>query len=257
MKKVNTELSTATIKNLCKQLRLPSIAAEFERMAEEAVKEHRSYMSYLEALLIAEVEEREKKVIERRIKEAKLPIKKTLEEFEYWSGVRVKATQIASLAEGGYVERKEPVILIGDSGTGKTHIASGLCIAACKQKRRCRYTTATGLINELAEAQSQSQLKKALSRWSKYELIVIDEVGYVPIAEVGAELMFQVISERVERASIIMTTNLPFSEWTSVFSNTRLCKAIVDRVTDRAHIVETGTESYRFKRTMERKKKEK
>ena len=124
-------------------------------------------------------------------------------------------------------------------------------MAACQQKRRVRFTTAAGLVNELVEAQHHNLLGRALARWSRYELIAIDEVGYVPFADVGAELLFQVISDRAERATIIVTTNLPFSEWTQVFSNPRLCKAILDRLTDRAHIIETGTESYRFRRTTE------
>ena len=159
--------------------------------------------------------------------------------------------RIQSLAEGGYIARTEPILLIGECGTGKTHLASGLCVAACQQKRRVRFTTAAGLVNELVEAQHHNLLGRALARWSRYELIAIDEVGYVPFADVGAELLFQVISDRAERATIIVTTNLPFSEWTQVFSNPRLCKAILDRLTDRAHIIETGTESYRFRRTTE------
>ncbi len=141
--------------------------------------------------------------------------------------------------------------MTGPCGTGKTHLATGLCVAACGQKRRVRFTTAAGLVNELVEAQHHNLLGRALARWSRFDLIAIDEVGYVPFADVGAELLFQVISERAERATLIVTTNLPFSEWTQVFSNARLCKAILDRLTDRAHIVETGIESYRFRRTSE------
>jgi DNA replication protein DnaC len=159
--------------------------------------------------------------------------------------------RIQSLTEGGYIARTEPILFIGECGTGKTHLASGLCVAACQQKRRVRFTTAAGLVNELIEAQHHNFLGRALARWARYELIAIDEVGYVPFADVGAELLFQVISDRAERATLIVTTNLPFSEWTNVFSNARLCKAILDRLTDRAHIIETGTESYRFRRTTE------
>jgi DNA replication protein DnaC len=158
------------------------------------------------------------------------------------------------LANGGYIERAEPVLLIGDCGTGKTHLATGLCLAACRQKRRVRFTTAAALVNELIEAKQNNQVRRMMARWQKYELIAIDEVGYVPLADIGAEFLFQVISDRAERAALIVTTNLPFSEWTTVFPNPRLCKAL-DRITDRAHIIETGTESFRFRRTMERRKK--
>ena len=141
-------------------------------------------------------------------------------------------------------------LLIGECGTGKTHLLTGLCVAACRQKRRVRFTTAAGLVNELVEAKHQLQLRRVMARWSRYDLIAIDEVGYVPLAEVGAEFLFQVIAERAERTAVVLTTNLPFSEWTQVIPNARLCKALLDRITDRAHILETGTESYRFRRTL-------
>jgi DNA replication protein DnaC len=134
---------------------------------------------------------------------------------------------------------------------------TGLCVAACRQKRRVRFTTAAGLVNELVEAKHQLQLCRVLARWGRYDLIAIDEVGYVPLAEVGAEFLFQVIAERAERAVVILPTNLPFSEWTQVIPNARLCKALLDRITDRAHIIETGSESYRFRRTLvQRRRKE-
>ena len=159
------------------------------------------------------------------------------------------------LAEGGYIDRSEPVVFIGECGTGKTHLATGLCVAACRQKRRVRFTTAAALVNELVEAKQNNQVRRLMARWQRYELITVDEVGYVPLADIGAEFLFQVISERAERAAIMVTTNLPFSEWTTVFPNPRLCKALLDRITDRAHIIETGTESFRFRRTLERRKK--
>jgi DNA replication protein DnaC len=128
-------------------------------------------------------------------------------------------------------------------------------VAACQQKRRVRFVTAAALVNELIEAKQNGQVKRLMLRWMKYDLIALDEVGYVPLADIGAEFLFQVISDRAERAALIVTTNLPFSEWTTVFPNPRLCKALLDRITDRAHIIDTGKESFRFKRTMERKKK--
>src|ERR1700730_17133652 len=141
------------------------------------------------------------------------------------------------------------------TGTGKTHLLTGLAVAACRQKRRVRFATAAALINELVEAKHQLQLGRVLARWARYDLIAIDEVGYVPLAEVGAEFLFQVIAERAEKAAVIVTTNLPFSEWTQVIPNARLCKALIDRITDRAHIIETGAESYRFRRTMDKKRR--
>jgi DNA replication protein DnaC len=231
-----------------------TVAGQCLRLADEAEREHHGYLGYLEALLQAEIEEREQNAVVRRIKDAHLPKVKTLEEFDFGQAPAISATRIAELAGGGYIDRAEPVVFIGECGTGKTHLLTGLCVAACRQKRRVRFTTAAGLVNELVEAKQQLGLRRVLARWERYDLIAIDEVGYVPLAEAGAELLFQVIAERAEKATVILTTNLPFSEWTQVIPNARLCKALLDRITDRAHIIETGTESYRFRRTLQRHK---
>ena len=255
MKQASKELEIASVRQHCRATRLPGVAANFVRLAEQAAKDNHGYVSYLEALLSVECEERDRHAVENRIRDAQLPRVKTLEEFDFAKSPQVPAARIRELAEGGYIDRSEPIVLIGDCGTGKTHLATGLCLAACRQKRRARFTTAAGLVNELVEAKQHNQVKRAMAKWMKYDLIVLDELGYVPLADIGAEFLFQVISERAERAAWIVTTNLPFSEWTSVFPNPRLCKALLDRVTDRAHIIETGTESYRFRRTLEDKKK--
>jgi DNA replication protein DnaC len=242
-------LQLASVRQQCKSLRLPTVAGQCAGLAEQAERERQTYLTYLEALLTAESEERERNTIARRLSEAHLPRLKTLEEFLYAENPTVSASQISALAEGGYIERVEPVVFIGESGTGKTHLLTGLCVAACRQKRRVRFATAAGLVNELVEAKEQMQLRRALARWEHYDLIALDEVGYIPFAEIGAELLFQVIAERAEKAAVILTTNLPFSEWTQVIPNPRLCKALIDRITDRAHLIDTGTESYRFRRT--------
>jgi DNA replication protein DnaC len=245
-------LEKAAVEQQCRVLRLPTVAEQCAPLAEEAVKQRQTYLRYLEALLAVELEERERNTIARRIKDAHLPRTKTLDEFDFSKAPQIRATEIHELAQGGYIERAEPVILIGDCGTGKTHLLTGLCVAACRQKRRVRFATAAALVNELVEAKQQLQLRRVLARWDRYELIAIDEVGYVPMADLGAEFLFQVIAERAEKAAVILTTNLPFSEWTQVIPNARLCKALLDRITDRAHIIETGTDSYRFRRTMEK-----
>ena len=252
---VSLELQYAAVKQHCKILRMPTMSAQFSTMAEQAVRGRQTHVGYLEALLAAELEEREKNTIERRIRDARLPKVKTLEEFDFSQAPKVSAAQMRELADGGYIERAEPILLIGDCGTGKTHLLSGLCVAACRQKRRVRFTTAAALVNELVEAKHQVNLRRVLARWARYELIAIDEVGYVPMADLGAEFLFQIIAERAEKAAVILTTNLPFSEWTEVIPNARLCKALLDRITDRAHIIETGTDSYRFRRTIEKRKK--
>ena len=248
-------LEQASVRQYCKSVRMPTVGANFATLAEQAVKENHSHIRYLEALLAMECEERDRHAIGNRIRDAQLPRVKTLEEFDFAQAPKIPAARIRQLAEGGYIERHEPVVFLGDCGTGKSHRASGLCLAACRQKRRVRFTTAAALVNELVEAKQNNQVRKMMARWQKYELIALDEVGYVPLADIGAEFLFQVISERAERAAIIVTTNLPFSEWTTVFPNPRLCKALLDRITDRAHIIETGTESFRFRRTLERSRK--
>ena len=216
-------------------------------------REGQSHVGYLEALLTAEMEERESRAITRLLHEARLPRMKTLEAFEFdRSGV--SAGQLRTLAEGDYVTKAEPILLVGEAGTGKTHLATGLCVAACRQRRRVRFTTATALINELAEAAHANQLSRALGRWERLDLICIDELGYVPLAETACELMFQVIADRAEKAAVIVTTNLPFSEWSQVIPNPRLCKALIDRLTDQAHIITTGSDSYRFRRTTAQRK---
>jgi DNA replication protein DnaC len=250
-------LQQASVKQYCRSLRVPVIGANFSRVAEQAVKEQHSHVGYLEALLAMENEERDRHAVEKRIREAKLPRVKTLEEFDFNRAPRVAASQVRELADGGYIQRAEPVVLIGECGTGKTHLATGLSVAACRQKRRVRFTTAANLVNELVDAQQHNAVRRVLARWLRFDVIVLDELGYVPLAEIGAEFLFQVIADRAERATLIITTNLPFSEWTQVFPNPRLCKALLDRVTDRAHIIETGAESYRFKRTMEGRAKKK
>jgi DNA replication protein DnaC len=245
-----TALDLATIREYCRVLRLATVAAQCERLAQDAVRQQQSPLAFLATLLAAEVDDRERRAIARRVQEAHLPRLKLLEDFDFGAAPQVSAARLHQLAEGGYLARAEPIIFIGDSGTGKTHLATGLCVAACRQQKRARFITAAGLVNELVEAQQQHLLGRALQRWSRLDLIVLDEVGYVPFAQGGAELLFQVISERAERTAWIITTNLPFSEWTQVFPNARLCKALLDRITDRAHIIDTGTDSYRFKRTL-------
>ena len=252
MKPSIDNLEQAAVVQQCRALRLPAVADQCASLAEEAIKQRLTYLRYLEELLATELEERERNTIARRIKDAHLPRMKTLDEFDFSKAPQIQATKIHELTQGGYIERAEPIILIGDCGTGKTHLLTGLSVAACRQKRRVRFATAAALVNELVEAKQQLQLRRVLARWERYDLIAIDEVGYVPMADLGAEFLFQVIAERAEKDTVIITTNLPFSEWTQVIPNARLCKALLDRITDRAHIIETGADSFRFRRTVEK-----
>jgi len=249
--------ATSELAHLFRAMKAPAAARALPKLAERARSEEWSYERFAQALLSTETQARDAHGGEARIRAARFPSRKTLEEFEFARAPQIPAAKIRELAEGGYITRAEPVVLIGECGTGKTHLATGLCVAACRQKRRVRFTTAANLVNELVEAGQHNGVRRVLARWMRYDVIALDEVGYVPLAEIGAEFLFQVIAERAERATLIVTTNLPFSEWTQVFPNPRLCKALLDRITDRAHIIETGTESYRFRRTVEGRQKKK
>jgi len=254
MSAATVQLQQSAIRQYTRQLRLPTVGGQFLKLAEEAAKQKHGHVAYLEALLGVEVEERERNAVARRIQEAKFPKVKTLEDFRFEEAPHLPAAEIRKLAEGGYLSRSEPIIFLGETGTGKTHIATGLAVEACRQRKRVRFTTAAELVNELIEAKNQSELNRVTSRWLRYELIVIDEMAYVAMPESAVEVLFQVISGRAERAAVIVTTNLTFSGWNTMFPNARLCKAMLDRLTDQAHIIDTGKESYRFRRTLERKK---
>jgi len=243
-------MEVASIKQSCRKLHLPTVAGQCASLAAQAVKSRQSHLAYLDALLEAEVEERERNVVKRRIREAHFPRVKALEEFDFEAASHISPARVRKLAEGEYIARAEPVIFIGETGTGKTHLSTALALAACQQRRRVRFATAAELINELNEAREKHEVNRVVNRWTRYELLVLDEMCYIAIADTAAELLFQVIAGRAERAAVIITTNLPFSEWTTMIPNTRLCKAMVDRLTDRAHIIETGIESYRFRRTV-------
>lgn len=245
----------ASIKAACKQLRLPTIGARAGQVAQEAARAKQSHLAYLWALVESELEDRGDRRRHRRIRDAKFPRLKTVDDFNFEEASHIPAATIYELATCGFVDKAEPVIFIGEPGTGKSHLATALGIAACMQSRRVRFVTAAALVNELIEARDNHTLSKVVARYARIELIVLDELAYVPLSATEAELLFQVLDQRAEVSPIIVTTNLPFSEWTSVFPEPRLCKAIVDRLTFNAHIIETGTESWRFRKTMQRQQR--
>jgi DNA replication protein DnaC len=242
----------ALVRAQAKELHLPSVGARFAELADQAARDGQPHRDYLAGLLDLELDERAQRRAERRLQEARFPNRKRLEDFSFEQAPAISASHLHQLAKGEYLARAENVILIGDSGTGKTHLATGLGIAACYQGRRVRYATAAALVTELQEAQDGQQLARTVRRYAGIELLVLDELGYVQASESGAELLFQVLAERNESASIVVTTNLPFGEWTRVFTDARLCKAVVDRLTFGAHIIETGTESWRLRRSLDR-----
>jgi DNA replication protein DnaC len=237
------------------ELKLPTVRRRFRALAAEATRDQQTPTAYLAALLEADVGERAERRERRRLIEARFPLIKHLEDFRFADNPKVPQATIAALAQGTWIDDRESVILLGDSGTGKTHLAIALAVLACQQGRRVRFTTLAALANELQAADSRRELGRVVSRYARTELVVLDELGYLALPAGAAELVFQVISERNERASMIVTTNLPFGEWTKVFPDARLAKAVVDRLTHRAHIIDTGSESWRFKHGLAQSKR--
>jgi DNA replication protein DnaC len=235
------------------ELKLPTVRRRFRALAEEAIREQQTPVAYLAALLESEMAERAERRERRRLIDARFPQVKRLEDFRFADNPKVPQATIAALAEGSWIDDRDSVILIGDSGTGKTHLCIALAVCACQQGRRVRFTTLAALANELQEAESRKELGRVVGRYARTELVCLDELGYLTLPDGAAELVFQVLSERHERGALIITTNLPFGEWTKVFPDARLAKAVVDRLTHRAHIIDTGTESWRFRHGLNRR----
>lgn len=243
------------LRTYLKRLRLPTIAGNYRRFSQEASQSNQSFERYLLALVEAEVQHREANAERKRIGLARFPTLKTLDAFDFSAIPAVNKQAIVELAQGHYLDAKENVILLGPAGTGKTHCAIALGIAACRQGKRVRFATAAGLINELVEAQAQLRLSRLEASLLKLDLLILDEVGFVPFSKTGAELLFGVLSERYERRSVLVTSNLDFASWTEIFGDARLTGALLDRLTHRAHILEFQGESYRFKESLRRKTK--
>jgi len=236
------------------ELKLPTVRRRFRTLAEEAVREQQTPVAYLAALLEAEMTERAERREKRRLIDARFPQIKQLEDFRFADNPKIPQATIAALAEGSWIDDRDSIILIGDSGTGKTHLCIALAVCACQQGRRVRFTTLAALANELQEAESRKELARVVGRYARTEVVCLDELGYLTLPDGAAELVFQVLSELHERGSLIVTTNLPFGEWTKVFPDARMAKAVVDRLTHRAHIIDTGTESWRFRHGLNRRK---
>ena len=256
MSPITEAAAQAAIGAAARDLHLPTIRDEAARLAEIAVRERQSHLIYLAEVLSAEVDDRAERRRARRIGEAKFPRLKHLADFNLDAVPSIQPAVLAALASGAYLDAGQPIIALGDSGTGKTHLLIGLGLAACEQGRRVRYVTTAALVNELAEAADERHLSRVVGRYARLDLLLLDELGYIQVDARGAELLFQIITEREERASIGIGTNLPFSEWGTIFGDPRLVAAIVDRVTFNAHILETGTSSYRLRTSKTTRRKQ-
>jgi DNA replication protein DnaC len=229
-----------------KSLRLPTVAAECEKVAAQAAQDNADHLSYLLRLTELELLEREKRASERRVKAARFPTIKTLETFDFAARPSVNKVLVAELMRCEYIDKKENILLVGNPGTGKSHLATALAAQACAKGYRVRNIGTTELVTALIEARDERSFLRLKAQFAKLDLLVLDELGYVPASKVGSELLFDVISTAYERTSLIVTTNLPFESWTEVLGSERLTGATLDRLTHRCRIIETKGESYRL-----------
>ena len=246
MKEALEATMLAEIKAFALEMKLPTVGRECGPMAAQVRRAGDDALTLVHALLAAEHRDRGTRRAQRRAQEAHFPLAKTLEGYDFRRNPAIDEGRIRALASGGFIEQGEPVLLVGGTGTGKTHLAVALGHAACALGIATRFTTAAGLVNELVEAQESRQLSRVVARYARFELLVLDELGYLPLSPLAAQLLFQVVAERGERRATIVTTNLPFSEWTTIIEDPRLCRAFVERLTYHAHIIETGDRSARL-----------
>ncbi|MQW77186.1 AAA family ATPase [Nocardioides sp. dk4132] len=248
------QAATAAVDQACRRLRLPTIRALVEEALMVAEKEQLTYAGFLAELLLAEVDDRDRRSTIRRVNAAGFPRPKLLADFEFDANTNINPATVHTLGTGEWVRKGQPLCLIGDSGTGKSHllIALGTAAAAAEKGFRVKYTLATRLVNELVEAADEKQLARTIARYGRVDLLCIDELGYMELDRRGAEMLFQVLTEREERNSVAIASNESFSGWTKTFTDPRLCAAIVDRLTFNGTIIETGTNSYRLAQAAQR-----
>ena len=240
----------AQLENYLRLLKLPTFLEQYQTFAQDAARNDLPYERYLLVLCQAEMAQRETNRIERAIASARFPVLKELSNYDFSTIQNVSKTRIFELAQGGYLSKAETIILIGNPGLGKTHIATGLALAACRQCKRVRFYSTASLVNDLLAAQKDLRLSRFMAQFSKLDLLVLDELGFIPFTKDGAQLLFQLCSDLYERVSIIVTTNLRFADWNSIFGDERMTAALLDRLTHKGHILEFVGESYRFRQRL-------
>jgi DNA replication protein DnaC len=237
-----------------KALKLPTFVREHDKVARQCAAEGVDHVRYLLRLAELELIEREQRMVERRIREAHFPAVKSLDSFDFLAIPSLNKALVLDLARGDYIARRENVIALGNSGTGKTHIALGLGLAACQRGMSVGFTTAAALVHELLEARDERRLLRLQKQLVAYKLLIVDELGFVPLSKSGAELLFEIFSQRYERGSTLVTSNLPFDEWTEILGSERLTGALLDRLTHHVHILEMNGESYRLAQSKRRRR---
>lgn len=240
-----------------KALKLPTFLREHQKLARQCAAEGMDHVQYLARLVELELIDRERRMVERRIKAAKFPTVKSLDSFDFSAIPKLNKMQVLELARCEWINRRENVIALGPSGTGKTHVALGLGLAACQKGLSVGFTTAASLVSEMMEARDERRLLRVQKQMAGYKLLIIDELGFVPLSKTGAELLFELISQRYERGSTLITSNLPFDEWTETFGSERLTGALLDRLTHHVSILEMNGESYRLANSTARKRQQK
>ncbi|MBW6419654.1 IS21-like element helper ATPase IstB [Celeribacter sp. PS-C1] len=248
-----THVPEILLEHHLKKLKLPTFLREYQKVARQCATEGLDHVQFLTRLVELELIDRERRMVERRIKTAKFPATKSLDSFDFKAIPKLNKMQVLDLARCDWIERRENVIALGPSGTGKTHIALGLGLAACQKGMTVSFTTAAALVNELMEARDERRLLRVQKQVASAKLLIIDELGFVPLSKTGAELLFELISQRYERGATLITSNLPFDEWTETFGTERLTGALLDRLTHHVNILEMNGESYRLAQSQARK----
>ena len=250
---MSTEVPEILLAHYLKILKLPTFQREYQKLARLCATEGVDHVGYLFRLAEREMIERDRRKVERRIKAAKFPVVKSLDSFDFTAIPKLNKMQVLELARCEWIERRENVIALGPSGTGKTHVALGLGLAACQKGLSVGFTTAAALVSEMMEARDERRLLRFQKQMAAYKLLIIDELGFVPLSKTGAELLFELISQRYERGATLITSNLPFDEWTETLGSERLTGALLDRITHQVNILEMNGESYRLAQSRARK----